>query len=89
MVHNECPEPQPECKYFTTGCFADIDHVYFPACDYTTPVEKRFRQLPVNKRVLCRMLHEARHATESPPLKPSREFMLGVIATETGKHNKL
>lgn len=70
--------PNPECKY-AGRCFEDIDHIYWPAKDYTTPVEKEFRELPENKQLICRVLHEQRHATEQPPLKPDRETMLLAI----------
>lgn len=73
--------PDPNCKYFERGCFEDLDHHYWPAKDYTTPVEKEFRELPENKSMKCRVIHEQRHATEQPPLKPSRDFMLNAINT--------
>ena len=70
--------PSPSCKY-AGRCYEDIDHIYWPADDYRTPIEKEFRQLEENKRRICRVLHELRHATEAPPEKPSRDEMLLAI----------
>lgn len=68
--------PTPDCKYYESGrCREDTDHFYYPANQYTTPVERRFRDLPENKREICRTLHEERHATELPPPKPDLEVM--------------
>jgi hypothetical protein len=41
-------------------------------------VEKVFRNLPLNKVVMCRRLHELEHHL-SPPEKPDRETMLQTI----------
>lgn len=76
----ECPNPRPDCKYAREGCFADTHHDFYPRSDYRTPTEKRFRELPENKELLCRAEHDERHATEAPPQKPPREVMLGALA---------
>lgn len=68
-------DPSPECKYFNRGCYEDVDHIYWPANQYTDPIERVFRELPENKREICRQKHEERHATEEPPQKPSLEVM--------------
>lgn len=72
-----CPNPRPDCTEETP--FADDHHVYWPACEYTTPLEKRFRKLEINiVRGLCRCLHKEEH-TFPPPQKPSPEFMKEMV----------
>ncbi len=80
MVRGECPRENVDCPLYFEGCFTDLHHLYFPRRDYKTNVEKQFRNLPENKEQLCRAEHNERHATEPPPLKPSRDEMLGAIA---------
>jgi hypothetical protein len=77
----DCPNASPECKYFKSkhGCRTNIDHYYWPARDYTTPIEKEFRELPENKDEKCMAEHDERHRTERPPQKPSRDEMLLAI----------
>lgn len=73
-------DPNRECRIRDTiGCFEDIDHEYWPSRQYRTPLEKEFRELPENKRQICRDLHNERHATESPPEKPSRREMISAV----------
>ncbi len=71
--------PSPECKYYEVGCKEDVDHYYWPRSAYPTSIESTFRNLEENKRLICRRLHEQRHATEAPPIKPSHEVMLHAI----------
>lgn len=77
----DCPNASPECRYWESkhGCRTNIHHDYYPACDYRTPVEKAFRELPTNKEELCMAEHDERHKTEQPPVKPSRDEMLLAI----------
>lgn len=85
-----CPERglgEPLCK-------EDTHHVYFPASDYKTWVEKTFRNLPDNKMTVCRAVHNAIHRLESPPPKPSRDEMLRAISSvavnlSAGKRKRL
>ena len=64
-----CPNPRPDCPEETP--FADDHHIYWPASEYTTPVEKRFRALECNiVRGICRCIHNEEH-TFPPPEKPS------------------
>ena len=51
-----------------------VHHKWWPKCDYTTPLEKRFRDLPDEKEELCRGKHDPEHEKD-PPRKPSREYM--------------
>lgn len=80
-------DPERECKYRDTdrGCYEDIDHYYFPRKNYRDSVSKAFRELVVNKTVTCRALHDERHATQSPPPKPSRNEMLAVLQQQQGE----
>lgn len=80
MMRGECPRENVDCPLYYEGCFTDVHHLYFPRRSYKSRVEKDFRNLPDNKEVLCRDEHNERHATELPPLKPTREEMLGAIA---------
>ena len=75
-------EPSPDCKFFGR-CYEDVDHIYWPKKGYQTPVEKEFRDLDTNKQLICRALHDERHATEVPPLKPDRDFMFLAIQRAT------
>lgn len=83
MTRGGCPEPRPECPYSERpeGCFSDLHHLYFPRLDYRDIMSAEFRELPENKQQICRWEHEQRHASEQPLEKPTREEMLGRIAT--------
>lgn len=70
--------PTEDCKYYP-DCYEDVHHLYYPANEYKGTVEKTFRDLDENKQRLCRELHELRHLTEEPPVKPSREVMVHTI----------
>lgn len=72
-------QPDEGCRYYP-DCFEDVDHLYWPRRNYKTQVEKQFRELDENKTLVCRALHEERHATERPPQKPPREVMIQAIA---------
>lgn len=82
MEHNPCsPEIRENCRVFQAvgECFEDLHHDYWPRRDYKTKVEKEFRGLQINERMICRALHNTIHATQMPPIKPTRDQMLGVI----------
>lgn len=68
-------EPNDACKY-APHCFTSIHHLYWPARDYTTPLERLYRSLDENKIEMCREVHDRLHALEQPPEKPTREEML-------------
>jgi hypothetical protein len=76
-MRETCPTPDSNCPL--KKCFGDTHHLYYPASWYKGIVELAFRNLPENKEFLCRREHNERHATEEPPEKPSREFMLNAI----------
>jgi len=82
MSREACPNPnRAGCpwKERKGGCFADNHHLFWPASDYKTPLEKRFRWLPENQEQTCRMEHDEAHH-ELPPEKPSIEQMRQAIA---------
>lgn len=57
--------------------FYDTHHLFFPRCDYVTPLEKRFRKafvLPIH-----RGLHDELHAKIPKPMKPGRMAMLSYL----------
>jgi len=66
--------------------FQDTHHTAYPRRDYRTAVEKRWRELPVNKIQICRGLHDAIHASGYIPAKPSRDEMLAEVwGADTGR----
>jgi hypothetical protein len=67
------------------GCFEDTHHDFYPASEYSQGVANVFRELPENKRRLCRAIHNSIHAEEEPPVKPDRAFMLQAIARQLTK----
>lgn len=75
-----CEKNVEQCPYQYSGCFADTHHEYFPRSDYRRGVARQFRELPENKVQLCRNEHDELHAVTEPPIKPSREEMMGAIA---------
>lgn len=95
-----CPVPQEDCPYFnmkprkvlkqqgeTTGCYSDTDHIYHPARNYRTPLEQEFRELPENKRQMCRWLHDLRHLEEKAPAKPDAVFMVQALSKVLEEHH--
>ena len=88
-MKGECPNPRPDCKYAELGgCFSDTHHLFYPRRSYRSRVEQDFRELPENKVQICREEHDERHATEPIPKKPSREVMLGMIATYSASQRR-
>lgn len=68
-----CPEPLRGCKY--PEPYSDDHHIWWPRTEFTTPTEKKFRNLECNiVRGICRCLHDLEHLKD-PPEKPSTEFM--------------
>ncbi len=75
-----------ECFVFrTTGeCFEDIHHEFHPRREYKTGLERKFREIPEFKTILCRASHQLIHAMidkriEPLPEKPDRVFMLNAL----------
>lgn len=87
-----CPTPREDCPFFnmkpkrslkkqtTNGCHSDDHHLYYPARDYTTPLEKEFRQLPENRQQTCRWEHELIHLEDPAPRKPKAEQMIQALS---------
>lgn len=83
-MRRACAQAIESCPYAETkpGCYSDTHHLYYPRANYRTQLEKQFRELAVNKEQLCRYEHDQVHAENEPPLKPTREQMLGALAME-------
>lgn len=74
------PEQREACPL--RKCFTDTHHLAYPASDYKTAVEKKWRELPANKVELCRFLHNSIHASGYFPPKPDRDEMMSEIWPE-------
>lgn len=70
------------------GCFEDVHHLYYPRRDYTTSIEKRFRQLDENKVLICRALHDDEHALWEVPEKPDLELMKMAVTEERNRRGR-
>lgn len=57
----------------------DRHHIWFPRREYTTPLERRFRQLPCNIIRMDAQAHKLLHLNMQPPRKPARDDMLTAI----------
>ena len=79
-MRRDCPEQQPGCPYFETGCYSDQHHLVWPSNEYTAPLEQVYRELPENKVQLCRFQHDLEHQLD-PPIKPSAEVMRQAVET--------
>ena len=85
MERVPCPaENTPVCPIFQQEgeCYEDKHHKYWPSDEYTSRVEKQFRQLEVNKVTICRWLHNTIHAVALPPEQPTVAEMRKVINAE-------
>jgi hypothetical protein len=72
----ECPQEARDNCPLSRGCVGqDTHHTLFPRRDYKTNVERAFRELPINKVVIPRCLHDAIHASGYVPEKPFRQEM--------------
>lgn len=74
-------DPDRECKY--DECREDIHHLYWPRKRYSDKVSRAFRNLAVNKVVICREAHDDIHASQLPPKKPSRNEMLEALNVQS------
>lgn len=85
-----CPQEMiGECRVFQTEghCRQDIHHEYWPKNEYTTATEKEFRELEINKRFICRALHNAIHAANRASDHPSRAVMIETIKDQDEAKN--
>lgn len=60
-----------------TKDFYDTHHLFFPRCDYKTPLEKKFRKafiIPIHRGI-----HDELHARIPKPEKPGRLAMLAYL----------
>lgn len=57
----------------------DTHHLFYPRRAYRSGVEKRFRRLAINVVEMCVNDHRELHATQEPPVKPSRDEMLEAL----------
>jgi hypothetical protein len=79
MRDNCSAEQQAACPIMQ-GCVGnDTHHLAYPANQYRTKVEKRWRELDFNKEELPRCLHNAIHSTGYVPEKPDRTTMLSEV----------
>jgi len=53
----------------------DRHHIYYPRKWYKTKLEKKFRNHPDNVIFIDKMFHRAIHLADSPPPKPSADYM--------------
>lgn len=67
-----CPNPLRGCP--ETPPFEDSHHIYWPACDYNSALERKFRNLPDHVTRICRCLHNLEHL-KKPPVKPHKDDM--------------
>lgn len=73
-IKDNCPIYELEGE-----CYEDKHHIYWPASDYSGRIDKQFRQLEVNKVVICRWLHNTIHTVALPPEHPTATEMRKVI----------
>lgn len=85
MSRRECsPAQKANCPLWQH--FADSHHLAYPKRAYRGDTEQDWRELPSNKRHVCRFIHDAIHASGYVPEKPSRgemerDLALGYVAT--------
>lgn len=66
-------------------CYEDTHHLWYPASEYKTKVEKQFRRLGSQTIEICRNLHNIEHVVWIRTPKPDREFMLRAIQEENAR----
>lgn len=77
MARGECPDPQPDCKYYP-DCFSDKDHIYGRARGLGR-IARRFAMLPENTRQICRNEHDEINATYVHLPLPDLDIMKTVL----------
>ena len=61
------------------GLEHDRHHLYWPRRNYTSSLERLFRGLPCNIRVMLVQEHRLLHITTPPPVKPTATAMRNAI----------
>lgn len=83
MAIEDCPNPQPDCKY-APECFSDNDHL-IPRRLGDTALKRAYLNLPQFQEQICRRIHDERNArhyrgdTSDIPEFPSDNIMRAVI----------
>lgn len=72
---------EAECP-LVGGPRMDTHHEVYPACDYTSEIERMYRNLGSNIVRICRCQHMELHRTEEPPVKPPMLDMLQAVVDE-------
>jgi hypothetical protein len=67
------------CLARRVGRVVTRHHIYHPSNDYTSSIERRFRNHPDNIEDLPWCEHKLLHAKNDPPPKPSIEYMAGFL----------
>ena len=84
MPIEACPFESQHCKY-SPNCYSDEHHLAWPERDYQeTKIARAFRELSINRVMMCRYLHDQEHRLE-PPEMPSEPEMIEAII-ESGDH---
>lgn len=77
---DQCP------VYLQEGeCYQDVHHLWYPANEYKTKIEKTFRRLGSQTVQMCRYLHNTEHAIWIRTKKPTVSFMREAITQEQQK----
>ncbi len=75
--HEDCPR-----RLSQLGCRIILHHLFWPASEYTTPLEKKFRELKINLVPMCEYEEIILHQTTEPPPKPTETLMQYVVDHE-------
>lgn len=83
-----CPE-RVDCSLAERGRKrrSNEHHLYYPANQYATPLEKAFRELAMNRIQLCICEHDQLHSEMLPPKKPPVAEMLVALTVQFGDQN--
>jgi len=75
----------PRRRGWTMGTSKTRHHLWFPAKNYKSKLERKFRALPCNIVLLDLDVHLLLHKHQTPPTKPSAEEMTEVIKKHIGE----
>lgn len=97
MSYRECPNPNPECKYYSrepviegsdSGCYSDSHHIY-PRGEFKFGMARDFARLGENVIQLCREAHDNIHIEgEVPPLPPREVMAERLVANGIKKYER-